>query len=45
MGIVASLIALKAGGAITFESRAPHQWKNIGRGRLTAIWIVTAPSH
>ena len=35
---------LKAGDAITFESRTPHKWKNVGRGRMTAIWIVTPPS-
>jgi transcriptional regulator with XRE-family HTH domain len=36
---------LRAGDAITFESRTPHQWKNIGRGRMVAIWIVTPPSY
>jgi transcriptional regulator with XRE-family HTH domain len=36
---------LKAGDAITFESRTPHKWKNVGRGRMTAIWIVTPPSY
>jgi quercetin dioxygenase-like cupin family protein len=37
--------ALKAGDAITFESRTPHKWKNIGRSRLSAIWTVTPPSY
>lgn len=36
---------LHAGDAITFESRTPHQWKNVGRGRMEAIWIVTPPSY
>jgi len=36
---------LKAGDAITFGSRTPHKWKNVGRGRMVAIWIVTPPSY
>jgi transcriptional regulator with XRE-family HTH domain len=36
---------LKTGDAITFESRVPHRWKNVGRGRMVAIWIVTPPSY
>jgi quercetin dioxygenase-like cupin family protein len=36
---------LRAGDAITFESRTPHRWKNIGRGRMTAVWIVTPPGY
>ena len=36
---------LKEGDAITFESRTPHKWKNVGRGRMVAIWIVTPPSY
>jgi transcriptional regulator with XRE-family HTH domain len=36
---------LKAGDAITFCSRVPHRWANIGRGRLHAIWALTPPSY
>jgi transcriptional regulator with XRE-family HTH domain len=36
---------LKAGDAITFESRTPHKWQNVGRGRMEAIWVVTPPSY
>jgi transcriptional regulator with XRE-family HTH domain len=36
---------LRAGDAITFESRTPHRWKNIGRSRLSAVWCVTPPSY
>ena len=36
---------LKAGDAITFGSRTPHRWKNIGRGQLEAIWAMTPPSY
>jgi mannose-6-phosphate isomerase-like protein (cupin superfamily) len=36
---------LKAGDALTFESRTPHRWKNIGRARLDAIWTMTPPSY
>ena len=36
---------LKEGDAITLESRTPHKWKNAGRGRMEAIWIVTPPSY
>ena len=35
---------LAAGDAITFESRVPHRWKAVGRGKMTGIWIVTPPS-
>jgi transcriptional regulator with XRE-family HTH domain len=36
---------LHAGDAITFESRTPHRWKNPGRGKMEAIWVVTPPSY
>jgi transcriptional regulator with XRE-family HTH domain len=36
---------LKAGDAITFESRTPHRWKNVGRARLAAVWAMTPPSY
>ena len=36
---------LHAGDAITFESRTPHRWKNAGRGKMEAIWVVTPPSY
>jgi len=35
---------LKAGDAITFESRMAHKWRNVGRGSMTAVWIQTPPS-
>lgn len=35
---------LKAGDAITFESRIEHKWRNVGRGSVTAVWIQTPPS-
>lgn len=36
---------LRAGDAITFSSRVPHRWKNVGRGKLTALWAITPPSY
>jgi transcriptional regulator with XRE-family HTH domain len=36
---------LGPGDAITFSSRLPHQWRNVGRGRLVAIWAITPPSY
>lgn len=36
---------LTAGDAITFSSRVPHRWKNIGRGKLEALWAITPPSY
>lgn len=36
---------LRPGDAITFDSRLPHRWRNIGRGRLVAIWAITPPSY
>jgi mannose-6-phosphate isomerase-like protein (cupin superfamily) len=36
---------LRAGDAITLSSRLPHKWKNVGRGRLVAIWAITPPSY
>jgi len=36
---------LHAGDAITFSSRVPHKWKNVGRGRLEALWAITPPSY
>ncbi|MGH2453720.1 MAG: cupin domain-containing protein [bacterium] len=36
---------LRAGDALTFSSRVPHRWKNVGRGRLEALWAITPPSY
>lgn len=36
---------LARGDALTFESRIPHRWKNIGRGKIVAIWAITPPSY
>lgn len=36
---------LGPGDAITFSSRLPHRWKNVGRGMLKAIWTITPPSY
>ena len=36
---------LKPGDAITFSSRTPHKWKNVGRGKLKAVWAITPPSY
>lgn len=36
---------LTSGDAITFSSRVPHRWKNIGRGKLEALWAITPPSY
>lgn len=36
---------LDPGDAITFSSRLPHKWKNVGRGKLQAIWAITPPSY
>jgi transcriptional regulator with XRE-family HTH domain len=36
---------LGPGDAITFSSRLPHRWKNVGRGKLEAIWAMTPPSY
>src|SRR3972149_3469206 len=36
---------LHAGDAITFSSRVPHKWQNVGRGRLEALWTITPPAY
>jgi len=36
---------LAPGDALTFSSRMPHRWKNVGRGKLTALWAITPPSY
>ncbi len=36
---------LHAGDAITFSSRVAHRWKNVGRGKLEALWAITPPSY
>ncbi|MGH2374490.1 MAG: cupin domain-containing protein [bacterium] len=36
---------LNAGDAVTFSSRVPHKWRNIGRGKLEALWAITPPSY
>lgn len=36
---------LRAGDAITFSSRLPHRWQNVGRGLLVAVWAITPPSY
>lgn len=36
---------LEAGDSITFESRIPHRWENIGRGKLQVLWVMTPPSY
>jgi mannose-6-phosphate isomerase-like protein (cupin superfamily) len=36
---------LGPGDAITFSSRLPHRWRNVGRGRLHALWAITPPSY
>lgn len=35
---------LEEGDSITFESRIPHRWENIGRGKATVLWAMTPPS-
>ena len=35
---------LKEGDSITFESRIPHRWENIGRGKTVVLWAMTPPS-
>jgi transcriptional regulator with XRE-family HTH domain len=36
---------LRPGDAITFSSRLPHRWRNVGRGKLEAVWAITPPSY
>ncbi|MFC7394141.1 helix-turn-helix domain-containing protein [Scopulibacillus cellulosilyticus] len=36
---------LDEGDTITFSSRIPHGWKNIGTEALELIWIVTPPTY
>ncbi|HXF82288.1 MAG TPA: cupin domain-containing protein [bacterium] len=36
---------LNTGDAVTFSSRIPHKWRNIGRGKLLAVWALTPPSY
>lgn len=36
---------LRPGDALTFSSRLPHRWKNVGRGKLEALWSITPPSY
>ena len=35
---------LKAGDTITFESRIPHKWENIGKSKAEVLWVMTPPS-
>lgn len=39
-----AVIDLRAGDAATFQGSIPHRLRNIGRGRLTALSIITPPS-
>ncbi len=36
---------LESGDSLTFESRIPHRWENIGSERAEVIWIMTPPSY
>ena len=36
---------LKAGDALTFESRIPHKNKNPGPHKAQVLWIMTPPSY
>lgn len=36
---------LRPGDAITLSSRLPHRWRNVGRGKLEAVWAITPPSY
>jgi len=38
-------IKLKAGDALTFESRIPHKNRNPGPGRTEVLWVMTPPSY
>jgi len=35
---------LKEGDSIYFQSRIPHRFKNIGKGKVISIWAMTPPS-
>lgn len=35
---------LNDGDTITFSSKIPHGWKNIGEDMLELLWIITPPS-
>jgi len=35
---------LKTGDTITFESRIPHRWENIGKIKAVVLWTMTPPS-
>jgi transcriptional regulator with XRE-family HTH domain len=45
IGVGQERYVLNPGDAITFSSRVPHRWKNVGRGKLEAIWAITPPSY
>ena len=36
-------IEVTEGDSITFSSDSPHILKNTGKGKLTALWIITPP--
>ena len=37
--------SLRAGDALTFESRIPHKNLNPGPGRSHVLWVITPPSY
>ncbi len=37
--------SMKAGDALTFESRIPHKNRNPGPGRTEVLWVMTPPSY
>jgi transcriptional regulator with XRE-family HTH domain len=39
-----TVVDLRAGDAATFQGSIPHRLRNVGRGRLTALSIITPPS-
>jgi transcriptional regulator with XRE-family HTH domain len=36
---------MRAGDALTFESRVPHKNRNPGPGRAEVLWVMTPPSY
>lgn len=36
---------LTAGDALTYSSRRPHSWRNVGDEDAVALWIITPPNY
>jgi transcriptional regulator with XRE-family HTH domain len=45
VSVAGETYTLDAGDAITFDSHAPHTWRNPGPGGCEALWVITPPGY